>query len=131
MAGCSGRCQQEGLSGRGPVRSAPGRDLGEAGQAPARADGIAHLLPALTVTYKVPVGEHDRVRDGPSALKVTSTSLVLAGSGSDCQRRLTSQLKQTRWGRVVGEHPGPAALNMEDYAHLCIIARIGDVRSSA
>ena len=40
------------------VRSALGGGFGEAGQAPAGADGIAHLLPALAVTVKVAVGEH-------------------------------------------------------------------------
>src|SRR5262245_45708656 len=58
MAGWPGPLPAGGLAGRGRMRSAPGGDFGEAGQAPAGADGIAHLLPALAVAVKVAVGEH-------------------------------------------------------------------------
>src|SRR4051794_9239818 len=57
-----------------------------------------------------------RVRDGPSAVKRTSISLVFEGSVSSVHCRLMSQLDDEALGRVEGEHARPAALAAVDAA---------------
>src|SRR5690242_20554040 len=74
----SGPLPAGGLPGHRRVRSVPGGDFGEAGQAPAGADGIAHLLPALALTFKVPVGEH---HPGARGFLGAESDLDLAGLG--------------------------------------------------
>src|SRR5215813_3459940 len=92
------------------TRSAPGGDFGEAGQAPAGADGVAHLLPALAVSFEVAVGEH---HPGAGGLLGGEGDLDLAGLGRvglqlPAQVDVPAEADPVR--RVVGEHPGPAAL---------------------
>jgi hypothetical protein len=84
--------------------------LGEAGQAPARTDGVAHLLPAVTVPVEVPVGQH---HPGTAGSQRGERDLDLAGAagiGLDLPLQVDVPAEADPGGRLVGQDPGPPAL---------------------
>jgi len=115
---------RERLAERNATERLLGR-LGEAAQAPARADRVAHAFPPVAMPVEVPVGQHD---PGAAGRELGEGDLDLAGAlrvGLDLPLEVDVPAETDPDGRFVGENRGPLALTAIGAAVDDVAAGIG------